>query len=162
MRNHVSFHLRPVPSKNIENWRRNSILSVDIFEKKYFLDFGKSPISTPDFQNFIFWIKKYYPKDHYKTIVSGFGPAGCMWQRSELKIGEKWESHGSPPLNKSSTFTPLSISTKLLGAHIDDSLSFDLHVSKTVSSSLLTRNPFPTQHPVAGTLYPDTYVLFPP
>ena len=60
-----------------------------LFEKKYFLDFGKSPISTPDFQNFIFLIKKYYPKDHYKTIFSGFGPAGCMWQRSELRIGEK-------------------------------------------------------------------------
>ena len=100
VRNHVSFHLRPVSSKNIENWRSFSILNVDIFEKKYFLDFGKSPISTPDFQNFIFWIKKYYPKDHYKTIVSGFGPAGCMWQRSELRIGEKWESHGSPPLNQ--------------------------------------------------------------
>ena len=97
VRNHVSFHLRPVPSKNIENWRRNSILSVDIFEKKYFLDFGKSPISTPDFQNFIFWIKKYYPKDHYKTIVAGFGSVVCMWQWSELKIDEKWESHGTPP-----------------------------------------------------------------
>ena len=91
----LSFQTGPV--KNIENWRSLSILSVDIFEKKYFLNFGKSPILTPDFQNFIFWIKKYYPKDHYKTLVSGFGPAGCMWHWSELKIGEKWESHGSPP-----------------------------------------------------------------
>ena len=52
VRNHLSFHLRPVSSKNIENWRRNSILRVDIFEKKYFLYFGKSPISTLDFQIF--------------------------------------------------------------------------------------------------------------
>ena len=29
---------------------------------------------------------------------------------------------------------PLSHSTKLLGAHVDDTLSFDLHVSKIVSS----------------------------
>ena len=49
VRNHLSFHLRPVLSKNIENWRSFSILSVDIFEKKYFFDFGKFPISTPDF-----------------------------------------------------------------------------------------------------------------
>ena len=49
VRNHLSFHLRPVLSKNIENWRSFSILSVEIFEKKYFLDFGKFPISTPDF-----------------------------------------------------------------------------------------------------------------
>ena len=76
---YVSFHLRPVLSKNIENWRSFSILSVDIFEKKYFLDFGKSPISTPDFQKFyLLYYKKYYPKDHYKIIVAGFGPVVCM------------------------------------------------------------------------------------
>ena len=40
-------------------------------------------------------------------------------------------------LDSSSTLRPLSHSTKLLGAHIDDALSFDVHVSKTVSSSLL-------------------------
>ena len=33
---------------------------------------------------------------------------------------------------------PLSRSTKLLGAHLDEDLSFDDHVSKTVSSCLLT------------------------
>ena len=38
-------------------------------------------------------------------------------------------------LNSSSTLIPLTHSTKLLGAHIDDTLSFDLQVSKTVSSS---------------------------
>ncbi len=40
-------------------------------------------------------------------------------------------------LNNSSSLTPFSTSTKLLGAHIDDSLSFNLHISKTVSSSLI-------------------------
>ena len=40
-------------------------------------------------------------------------------------------------LNSSGTLMPLTHSTKLLGAHIDDTLSFDLQVSKTVSSSLI-------------------------
>ena len=40
-------------------------------------------------------------------------------------------------LNSSSSLIPLSPSTKLLGAHLDDSLSFNLHVSKTVSSSFI-------------------------
>ena len=37
-------------------------------------------------------------------------------------------------LNSSGCIMPLSHSTKLLGAHVDDTLSFDLHVSKIVSS----------------------------
>ena len=40
-------------------------------------------------------------------------------------------------LNNNGSFIPLSDSTKLLGAHIDDTLSFNLHVSKTVSSSFI-------------------------
>ena len=40
-------------------------------------------------------------------------------------------------LNSSGSLLPLSHSTKLLGAHLDDTLSFNLHVSKTVSSSLI-------------------------
>ena len=40
-------------------------------------------------------------------------------------------------LNSSGSLLPLSHATKLLGTHIDDTLSFDLHVSKTVSSSLI-------------------------
>ena len=40
-------------------------------------------------------------------------------------------------LSSSGSLIPLSHSTKLLGAHIDDTLSFNLHVSKTVSSSLI-------------------------
>jgi hypothetical protein len=40
-------------------------------------------------------------------------------------------------LNSSSSLIPLSHSTKLLGAHVDDTLSFNLHISKTVSSSLI-------------------------
>ena len=40
-------------------------------------------------------------------------------------------------LNSSSSLIPLSHSTKLLGAHLDDTLSFNLHISKTVSSSLI-------------------------
>ena len=38
-------------------------------------------------------------------------------------------------LNSSGSLLPLSHSTKLLGAHLDNTLSFDLHVSKIVSSS---------------------------
>ena len=38
-------------------------------------------------------------------------------------------------MNSSGSLIPFSPSTKLLGAHLDDTLSFDLHVSKTVSSS---------------------------
>ena len=40
-------------------------------------------------------------------------------------------------LNSSGSLIPFSPSTKLLGVHLDDTLSFDLHVSKTVSSSLI-------------------------
>ena len=40
-------------------------------------------------------------------------------------------------LNSTGSLIPLSQSTKLLGAHIDDSLSFNLHISKTVSSSFI-------------------------
>ena len=40
-------------------------------------------------------------------------------------------------LDSTGALMPLCHSTKLLGAHIDDSLSFNLHVSKTVSSSLM-------------------------
>ena len=40
-------------------------------------------------------------------------------------------------LNSTGALLPLSESTKLLGTHLDDSLSFNLHVSKTVSSSLI-------------------------
>ena len=40
-------------------------------------------------------------------------------------------------LDSTGSLMPLCHSTKLLGAHLDDSLSFDLHVSKTVSSSLM-------------------------
>ena len=38
-------------------------------------------------------------------------------------------------LNITGSLIPFSHSTKLLGTHLDDSLSFNLHVSKTVSSS---------------------------
>ena len=41
-------------------------------------------------------------------------------------------------LDSTGRITPLSRSTKLLGAHLDDDLSFDVHVSKTVSSCFLT------------------------
>jgi len=34
VRNHVSFHLKPVPSKNIENWRSPSILNAGILKKR--------------------------------------------------------------------------------------------------------------------------------
>jgi hypothetical protein len=40
-------------------------------------------------------------------------------------------------LNSTGSLIPLSHSTKLLGAHLDDTLSFNLHVSKTVSSSFI-------------------------
>ena len=40
-------------------------------------------------------------------------------------------------LNNTGSLIPLSPSTKLLGAHLDDTLSFNLHVSKTVSSSFI-------------------------
>ena len=40
-------------------------------------------------------------------------------------------------LNSTGSIIPLCHSTKLLGTHIDDTLSFNLHVSKTVSSSLI-------------------------
>ena len=40
-------------------------------------------------------------------------------------------------LNSTGSLIPLSPSTKLLGAHLEDTLSFDLHVSKTVSSSFI-------------------------
>ena len=40
-------------------------------------------------------------------------------------------------LNSSGSLVALSESTKLLGTHLDDSLNFDVHVSKTVSSALL-------------------------
>ena len=46
-----------------------------------------------------------------------------------LNLSGCLDSTGSP--------MPLSHSAKLLGAHLDHSLSFDLHVSKTVSSSLM-------------------------
>ena len=40
-------------------------------------------------------------------------------------------------LDNSGSLIPLSTSTKLLGAHLDDTLSFNLHISKTVSSSFI-------------------------
>ena len=40
-------------------------------------------------------------------------------------------------LNSTGSLLPFSHSTKLLGTHIDDNLSFNLHISKTVSSSLI-------------------------
>ena len=40
-------------------------------------------------------------------------------------------------LNSTGSLLPFSQSTKLLGTHIDDDLSFNLHISKTVSSSFI-------------------------
>ena len=54
VRNHLNFHLKPVPSKNIENWRSFSILSLYIFEKKNFWILG-NPLFRHLILNFLFF-----------------------------------------------------------------------------------------------------------
>ena len=51
---HVGFHLKPAPSKNIENWQSISILNIRIFEKKVIFGFWEIPYLNTRFQKKFF------------------------------------------------------------------------------------------------------------
>ena len=55
-------------------------------KRNIFLYFGKSPVQTSDFQSYIFGIKKYNSKNHFKTVVLGFGRgSGLNLEKAKIR-----------------------------------------------------------------------------
>ena len=100
MRNHVGKRLKPVPSKNIENWPRRRNFRELGHEKNFAGIFGDSPKTEKVGKLFFSKIKIELPYLCFDTILVYFGPQGDAQCVHQYHIREDRKSLGPPPLIK--------------------------------------------------------------
>ena len=96
MRNHVGKHLKPVQSKNIENWPRRRNFRERSHEKTVAGVFGDSPKMEELGKLTFSEIKRELPYLCFDTILMYFGPHG------DAQCVHQYHIRGNrlPPLNK--------------------------------------------------------------
>ena len=99
MRNHVSKRLKPVPSKNIENWRSFSDLRERSQRKIVIGVFGDSPKMEKIRNSFFSEIERELPYLCFDTILGYIGRQGAAQCVHQYRIRENQKSLGSPPLS---------------------------------------------------------------
>ena len=104
MRNHVSKRLKPVPSKNIENWRSFSDLRERSQRKIVIGVFGDSPKMEKVRNLFFSEIERELPYLCFDTTLVYFGSQGAVQCVHQYHIRGNRKSLGPPPLNKTSRY----------------------------------------------------------
>ena len=99
MRNHVSKRLKPVPSKNIENWRSFSDLRERSQRKIVIGVFGDSPKMEKVRNLFFSEIERELPYLCFDTTLVYFGSQGAVQCVHQYHIRENRKSL-APPLIK--------------------------------------------------------------
>ena len=102
MRNHVSKRLKPVPSKNIENWRSFSDLRERSQRKIVIGVFGDSPKMEKVRNLFFSEIERELPYLCFDTTLVYFGSQGAVQCVHQYHIRENRKSLGAPLINVSS------------------------------------------------------------